>query len=121
MHKAFSYNGKRQLSKQIIERLASYVGMDRWGKEHASFSKKRHVYEQICVSLGLSVSDYIGWKEINRRLTVNVVRRKLSVPGEQGWLRPRCARTAGISVRPYGCWEHLSGDAFDCTKPCSRG
>jgi ubiquinone/menaquinone biosynthesis C-methylase UbiE len=72
MHKAFSYNGNRQMSKQIIQGIASYVsipdggkgldvgcgsgaltiacakrnpqaemlGMDRWGKEYASFSKK---------------------------------------------------------------------------------
>lgn len=71
MHKAFSYNGKRKMSKQIIEGVASYVklsdggkgldvgcgsgaltiacakrnpkasftGIDRWGKEYASFSK----------------------------------------------------------------------------------
>ena len=71
MYRAFSYNGKRQLSKQIIEGIASYVnipdrgkgldvgcgsgaltiacakrnpkakmfGIDRWGKEYASFSK----------------------------------------------------------------------------------
>ncbi len=72
MHRAFSYNGNRQMSKQIIEGVASYVklpdggkgldigcgsgaltiacakknpqasftGIDRWGKEYASFSKK---------------------------------------------------------------------------------
>ena len=72
MYRAFSYNGKRQMSKQIIEGVASYVsipdggkgldigcgsgaltiacakknpgasfiGIDRWGKEYASFSKK---------------------------------------------------------------------------------
>lgn len=72
MHKAFSYNGKRQMSKQIIQGIASYVsipdggkgldvgcgsgaltiacakrnpqaemlGLDRWGKDYASFSKK---------------------------------------------------------------------------------
>lgn len=71
MHRAFSYNGKRQMSKQIIEGVSSYVkipaggkgldvgcgsgaltiacakknpnakfvGIDRWGKEYASFSK----------------------------------------------------------------------------------
>ncbi len=71
MYRAFSYNGTRQLSKQIIEGVASYVnipdggkcldvgcgsgalaiacakknpgatvtGVDRWGKEYASFSK----------------------------------------------------------------------------------
>jgi len=71
MHRAFSYNGTRQMSKQIIEGVASYVkipdggkcldvgcgsgalsiavakrnpnaqviGIDRWGKEYASFSK----------------------------------------------------------------------------------
>ncbi len=71
MYRAFSYNGKRQMSKQIIEGVASYVsipeggkgldigcgsgaltiacakknpgasftGIDRWGKEYASFSK----------------------------------------------------------------------------------
>ena len=70
MHKAFSYDGKRKLSKQVIEGIASYVilpkggvgldvgcgsgaltiacakrnpqgkmtGLDRWGKEYASFS-----------------------------------------------------------------------------------
>lgn len=72
MHRAFSYNGSRKMSKQIIEGVASYVsildggkgldvgcgsgaltiacakknsgasftGIDRWGKEYASFSKK---------------------------------------------------------------------------------
>ncbi len=72
MYRAFSYNGKRQMSKQIIEGVAAYVklpdggkgldvgcgsgaltiacakrnpkahftGIDRWGKEYASFSKK---------------------------------------------------------------------------------
>jgi len=71
MYRAFSYNGKRQMSKQIIEGTAAYVyipdggkgldvgcgsgaltiacakrnpkaemtGIDRWGKEYASFSK----------------------------------------------------------------------------------
>ncbi len=71
MYRAFSYNGKRKMSKQIIEGVASYVnlpdggtgldvgcgsgaltiacakknpkaamlGIDRWGKEYASFSK----------------------------------------------------------------------------------
>ncbi len=71
MHRAFSYDGKRQMSKQIIEGVSSYVdipdggkcldvgcgsgalsiacakrnpnaqiiGIDRWGKEYASFSK----------------------------------------------------------------------------------
>lgn len=71
MYRAFSYNGKRQMSKQIIEGVAAYVnipdggtgldvgcgsgaltiacakrnpnakmmGIDRWGKEYASFSK----------------------------------------------------------------------------------
>ena len=71
MYRAFSYNGKRQMSKQIIEGVASYVnmpegtkgldvgcgsaaltiavakrnpsalitGIDRWGKEYASFNK----------------------------------------------------------------------------------
>ncbi len=71
MYRAFSYNGKRQLSKQIIEGIAAYVqlpdggkgldvgcgsgaltiacakrnpkaafvGIDRWGKEYASFNK----------------------------------------------------------------------------------
>ncbi len=71
MHRAFSYDGKRQMSKQIINGVASYVnvpdggkcldvgcgsgalsiavakknpnaqitGIDRWGKEYASFSK----------------------------------------------------------------------------------
>ncbi|HAQ51634.1 MAG TPA: SAM-dependent methyltransferase [Lachnospiraceae bacterium] len=72
MYRAFSYNGKRQLSKHIIEGIADYVdipdegkgldvgcgsgaltiacakrnhkatmiGIDRWGKEYASFSKE---------------------------------------------------------------------------------
>ncbi len=72
MYRAFSYKGNRQMSKQIIEGVASYVkipdggkgldvgcgsgaltiacakrnpkaemiGIDRWGKEYASFSKK---------------------------------------------------------------------------------
>ena len=71
MYRAFSYNGKRQMSKQIIEGIAGYValpdggvgldvgcgsgaltvacakrnpnasfiGVDRWGKEYASFNK----------------------------------------------------------------------------------
>ena len=71
MYRAFSYNGKRQMSKQIIEGIAecvklpdggkgldvgcgsgalaiacakrnpkaSLVGIDRWGKEYASFNK----------------------------------------------------------------------------------
>ncbi len=71
MYRAFSYNGKRQMSRQIIEGVSSYVqipdggkcldigcgsgalsiacakknpeaqiiGIDRWGKEYASFSK----------------------------------------------------------------------------------
>ena len=71
MHKAFSYDGTRQMSRQIIEGVSSYVkipvggkcldvgcgsgalsiacakknpgaqiiGVDRWGKEYASFSK----------------------------------------------------------------------------------
>ena len=71
MYSAFSYNGKRQMSRQIIEGVASYVnvpdggkgldvgcgsgaltiacakknpgaafiGIDRWGKEYASFNK----------------------------------------------------------------------------------
>jgi len=72
LYRAFSYNGKRQMSRQIIEGVAAYVtipdggrgldvgcgsgaltiacakrnpkaemlGIDRWGKEYASFSKK---------------------------------------------------------------------------------
>ena len=72
MHRAFSYNGKRQMSRQIIEGTAArvklptggkcldvgcgsgalaiavakrnpqaqVVGIDRWGKEYASFNKK---------------------------------------------------------------------------------
>jgi len=72
MYRAFSYNGKRQMSKQIIDGVSSYVnipnggtgldigcgsgaltiacakknpnakmiGIDRWGKEYASFSKE---------------------------------------------------------------------------------
>ncbi len=71
MYRAFSYNGKRKMSKQIIEGVASYVtvpdggkgldvgcgsgaltiacakrnpkasftGIDRWGKEYASFNR----------------------------------------------------------------------------------
>ena len=71
MYRAFSYNGKRQMSRQIIEGVAEYValpengvgldvgcgsgaltiacakrnpqarflGIDRWGKEYASYSK----------------------------------------------------------------------------------
>lgn len=71
LYRAFDYNGKRQMSKQIIEGIAAYVtlpqnsvcldvgcgsgalaiavakrnktskivGIDRWGKEYASFSK----------------------------------------------------------------------------------
>ena len=71
MHRAFSYTGKRQMSKQIIEGVAEYVnipnggkgldvgcgsgaltiacakrnpnasfmGIDRWGKEYASFNR----------------------------------------------------------------------------------
>ena len=72
MYRAFDYNGKRQMARQIIEGTAAYVklpeggkvldvgcgsgalgiavgkrnpkveivGVDRWGKEYASFSKK---------------------------------------------------------------------------------
>ncbi len=72
MYRAFSYNGKRQMSKQIIDGVVAYVsipdggkgldvgcgsgaltiasakknpkasmtGIDRWGKEYASFNKK---------------------------------------------------------------------------------
>lgn len=72
MHRAFSYDGKRQLSREVVEGIASYVtiadggkgldvgcgsgaltiavakrnpkatmlGVDRWGKEYASYSKK---------------------------------------------------------------------------------
>lgn len=72
LYRSFSYNGKRQLSKQVIEGIADYVdmpdggkgldvgcgsgaltiacakrnpsaemiGIDRWGKEYASFSKE---------------------------------------------------------------------------------
>ena len=72
MYRAFSYNGKRQMSRQIIEGTAAYVnipdggkgldvgcgsgaltiacakrnpkatmiGIDRWGKDYASFSKQ---------------------------------------------------------------------------------
>lgn len=72
MYRAFSYNGKRQMSRQIIDGVAEYVklpdggrgldvgcgsgaltiavakrnpngkvfGIDRWGAEYASFSKK---------------------------------------------------------------------------------
>ena len=72
MHRAFSYDGKRQMSRQIIEGTAAhvklpaggkcldvgcgsgaltiacakrnpaatFVGVDRWGKEYASFNKK---------------------------------------------------------------------------------
>ncbi len=71
LHRAFSYNGSRQMSKQIIDGVSAYVkipdegkgldvgcgsgaltiacakknpnaqmvGIDRWGKEYASFSK----------------------------------------------------------------------------------
>jgi ubiquinone/menaquinone biosynthesis C-methylase UbiE len=71
LYRAFSYNGKRQMSKQIIEGIAghvrlpeggvgldvgcgsgalaiacakrnptaSFIGIDRWGKEYASFNK----------------------------------------------------------------------------------
>ncbi len=71
MYRAFDYNGRRQMSRQIIEGVAAYVklpqggkcldvgcgsgalaiavakrnpkasvvGIDRWGKEYASFSK----------------------------------------------------------------------------------
>ena len=71
LYRAFSYNGKRQMSRQIIEGIsgyvklpeggggldvgcgsgalaiacakrnpqASFIGIDRWGKEYASFSK----------------------------------------------------------------------------------
>lgn len=72
LYRSFSYNGKRQLSKQVIDGIADYVdmpdggkgldvgcgsgaltiacakrnpsaemiGIDRWGKEYASFSKE---------------------------------------------------------------------------------
>ena len=84
MYRAFSYNGKRQMSKQIIEGVSSYVkipdggvgldvgcgsaaltiacakknpnarmiGIDRWGKEYASFSK--NLCESNAVAEGVS-------------------------------------------------------------------
>ena len=84
MRRAFDYNGKRQMSRQIIEAIASYVdlpagakcldvgcgsgalaiavakrnpgaeitGIDRWGKEYASFSKK--LCEQNAKAEGVS-------------------------------------------------------------------
>lgn len=79
MYRAFSYNGKRKMSKQIIEGIAEYVhlpelgcgldvgcgsgaltiacakrnpnaslvGIDRWGKEYASFNKALCVNNSI--------------------------------------------------------------------------
>lgn len=84
MHRAFSYNGRRQMSKQIIDGVSSYVeipvggkgldvgcgsgaltiacakknpnaefvGVDRWGKEYASFSK--HLCENNAEAEGVS-------------------------------------------------------------------
>ena len=84
MYRAFSYNGTRQMSKQIIEGVSSYVkipdggvgldvgcgsaaltiacakknpnarmiGIDRWGKEYASFSK--NLCESNAVAEGAS-------------------------------------------------------------------
>lgn len=88
MHRAFSYNGARQMSKQIIEGVASYVkipdggkcldvgcgsgalsiavakrnpnaqvvGIDRWGKEYASFSK--NLCESNSVAEGVSNTSF---------------------------------------------------------------
>ena len=84
MYRAFDYNGTRQMSRQIIEGIASYVsvpagakildvgcgsgalaiavakrnpktqvtGIDRWGKEYASFSK--NLCEQNAKAEGVS-------------------------------------------------------------------
>lgn len=84
MYRSFSYNGTRQMSKQIIEGVSSYVvipdggvgldvgcgsaaltiacakknpnarmiGIDRWGKEYASFSK--NLCESNAVAEGVS-------------------------------------------------------------------
>ena len=88
MRRAFSYNGKRQMSKQIIDGVSSYVeipdggkcldvgcgsgalsiavakknskgqviGIDRWGKEYASFSKK--LCENNSVAEGVSNTSF---------------------------------------------------------------
>ncbi|MCR4657740.1 MAG: class I SAM-dependent methyltransferase [Lachnospiraceae bacterium] len=87
-YRKFSYNGKRQLSKQIIEGTAGYVripeggkgldvgcgsgaltiacakrnpqanltGIDRWGKEYASFSKK--LCESNALAEGVSNTEF---------------------------------------------------------------
>ena len=88
-HLAFSYNGKRQLSRQIVEGTARYItlpengkgldvgcgsgaltiacakrnpqgtmtGIDRWGKEYASFSKK--LCEQNAAAEGVDNTIFI--------------------------------------------------------------
>lgn len=89
MYRVFSYAGKRQLSRQIIEGIAAYVklpaggqgldvgcgsgaltiacaksnpqgrmiGLDRWGKEYASFSSRLCV--QNALAEGLSNVDFL--------------------------------------------------------------
>ncbi len=89
-YRAFSYQGKRKLSKKIIERLAEYVsapdggtildvgcgsgaltiacakrnprstvtGLDRWGKEYASFSKQ--LCENNARAEGVSNTVFVG-------------------------------------------------------------
>ena len=84
MYRAFSYNGRRQMSRQIIEGIAAYVtlpeggagldvgcgsgalaiacakrnpqghfiGIDRWGKEYASFNK--HLCESNAKAEGVT-------------------------------------------------------------------
>ena len=89
MYRTFSYNGKKQLSRKVIEKVASYVkvpdggtcldvgcgsgaltiacakrfpnasfiGMDRWGKEYASFS--RTLCEKNAEAEGVSNTRFI--------------------------------------------------------------
>jgi len=88
LYRAFDYNGKRQMSRQIVEGISSYVnlpagaksldvgcgsgalaiavakrnpqaqviGIDRWGKEYASFSK--NLCEQNAEAEGVSNTSF---------------------------------------------------------------
>lgn len=94
MYRAFDYNGKRQMARQIIEGTASYVnlpeggkcldvgcgsgalgiavgkrnpraeivGIDRWGKEYASFSKS--LCESNARAEGIEAFFLPGWKTL---------------------------------------------------------
>ena len=94
MYRAFDYNGKRQMARQIIEGTASsvklpeggrvldvgcgsgalgiavgkrnpqaeIVGIDRWGKEYASFSKS--LCESNARAEGIEAFFLPGWKTL---------------------------------------------------------